>query len=82
MKFPLGVGVLWAVCGGFALGVFLRSIIAIPEIIIFILGIGALAAIVLNASNAKKLRFALVVATALVSCGVGNFAHAKRDTSW
>ena len=71
MKFPLGVGVLWAICSGFAIGVFIRSIVAVPEIFVLGLGIAALAVILLNASETKNLKLALVMAAALLSCGAG-----------
>src|SRR4051812_8000923 len=71
MKFPLGVGVLWAVCAGFALGVFIRSTVVLPDIFILVLSVFALISLVACAKETKKLRFAIVGAAALLACGLG-----------
>jgi competence protein ComEC len=71
MQFSLGVGVLWAICAGFVLGVFLRSIAAVPDLFILITGIVALLILLFNARDTKKLRSALVMAAVLLSCGAG-----------
>lgn len=71
MKFPLGVGVLWAVCGGFALGVFVRSIVGVSDVFVLMLGGTALATLIFFARDRKTLRFAVVGATVLLACGLG-----------
>jgi competence protein ComEC len=53
------------------LGVFLRSLAYIPETFALILGACALCVVILGAIQSKNLRIAIVVATALVSCGAG-----------
>jgi len=71
MRFPLGVGVFWAICGGFTLGVFLRSIVAIPTGFALCLAILAFLSLMASTNDTKKLRLALVLVAALLSCGVG-----------
>jgi competence protein ComEC len=71
MRFPLGVGILWALCAGFTVGVFLRSISALPDYLPLGLLALALVCVLLNANDSKKLRLAFVAATLLLACGAG-----------
>jgi len=71
MQFPLGVGVLWALCLGFALGIFSRSIVFVHDFVVFSLGAFALLLLLFAARDKNRLRTALIAATALLACGAG-----------
>ncbi len=71
MKFQLGVGLLWAVCAGFSLGVFVRSLLVVPEESVLCLGLLALAGIAFTFTDTKRFRIALVCAAAIVAFGAG-----------
>jgi competence protein ComEC len=67
----VGVGVLWALCGGFALGVFARSLVAVPEALLPILGVIAFAALIAGRKHPAKLRLGIIVAALCLSAGAG-----------
>jgi competence protein ComEC len=71
MQFRLGVGVLWAVCLGFAIGIFLRSLIEISDTVILSLGFAALISLSACVIHSKILRIALVLSAMFIAIGGG-----------
>ena len=67
----VGVRVLWAVCVGFLAGVFFRSVFPVGEFFAWGMGFVALMLLLLSLGDSKRLRFAIVGATALFACGLG-----------
>lgn len=62
---------MWALCAGFALGVFVRSLVAVPEWLLLSLGVLALIGLCAAAAYPRRLRLAIVFAAALIACGAG-----------
>jgi competence protein ComEC len=67
----LGVALLWSVSAGFALGIFLRSLVVVPEFFVLGFGILALLCVLLAALDKKTLRIACVAAAFLIALGAG-----------
>ncbi len=67
----VGPALLWAISAGFMLGVFVRSVLVLPEFVAFALGGIALACVIAAMMDTKRAKLGIVVASALVACGLG-----------
>ena len=79
LKIPdLGAALLWALCGGFVMGVLVQTI-APKDTYALIAAVAACVCIVLGTFDTSRLKIAIVVATALIAFGTGVFREKSAE---